>query len=274
MPELPEVETIARDLQGRVLGATVRRIAVSRPDILAPGSGVRRLQRNLKGRRITAVGRRGKNLVLLFDGDLRLVINLGMTGRVIASDSPRACELTHVAARIDLVDGRALLYDDARRFGRLDLRTAAQWRVRNAEIGVEPLSAEFTPALLHGLTRQSVTPIRNWLLDQRRIAGVGNIYANEALFRAGIRPTRRAHRLSRTQAAALHRELKAVLDEAVRERGTTFSDYRDADGNEGAFQVRLRVYDREGQPCPNCGSPIRRVVLSNRSAFYCSSCQT
>lgn len=274
MPELPEVETIARDLQSRIIGARILAVRVARPDILAPGSSARRLQRNLTGRRITAVGRRGKNLVLTFDGDLRLVINLGMTGRVVASDSPRSQELAHIAARLDLQDGRALLYDDARRFGRLDLRTSAQWRIRDAEIGIEPLSDDFTPERLHRLTRQSITPIRNWLLDQRRIAGIGNIYANEALFRARIRPTRRARRVTRAKAAALHRALQAVLAEAIHERGTTFSDYRDADGNEGGFQARLEVYDREGEPCTNCGTPIRRVFLSNRSAFYCPACQT
>jgi formamidopyrimidine-DNA glycosylase len=123
------------------------------------------------------------------------------------------------------------------------------------------------------MTRRSVMPIRNWLLDQSRIAGVGNIYANEALFRSGIRPTRRAYRITKMEADALHREIRAVLEEAIRERGTTFSDYRDADGNEGGFQLRLRVYDREGLPCTVCATPIKRVVLSNRSAFYCPNCQ-
>jgi formamidopyrimidine-DNA glycosylase len=273
MPELPEVETIARDLERRVTGATVRAVRIAKHDILAPGTTAARLRRNLPGRRISDVRRRGKNLVLTFDGDLRLVVNLGMTGRVVSSDSPRADELGHVAARIDLEDGRSLLYDDARRFGRLDLRTEAAWRERDAEIGIEPLADGFAPADLHSMTRRSVMPIRNWLLDQSRIAGVGNIYANEALFRSGIRPTRRAYRITRTEAGALHRELRAVLDEAIRDRGTTFSDYRDADGNEGGFQFRLRVYDREGLPCPACATPIKRTVLANRSAFYCPICQ-
>jgi formamidopyrimidine-DNA glycosylase len=273
MPELPEVETIARDLQGRVRGATVSAVRVWRSDILAPGSSAQRLRRNLTGRRIIDVSRRGKNLVFTFDGDLRLVVNLGMTGRVVTSDSLRAPELGHIAASIELADGRALLYDDARRFGRLDLRTPASWSRRDAELGLEPLADDFAAEHLYRLTRLSITPIRNWLLDQRRIAGIGNIYANEALFRAGIRPTRRARRISRAQAVALHRELRAVLAEAIRERGTTFSDYRDADGNEGGFQFRLRVYDRHGLPCTACHTPIRRIVLGNRSAFYCPQCQ-
>jgi len=273
MPELPEAETIARDLATRVSGATVRSVEVLRKDILAPGSGVARLRKVLNGRRISNVTRRGKNVVVEFDGDWRLIINLGMTGRVVASDSIRAAELTHVAARILLDDGRALLYDDARRFGRLDLRDARQWAERDAQLGIEPLAPEFTPDYLHAATRRTITPLRNWLLDQRRIAGVGNIYANEALHRAGIRPTRRANRLTRDQARALNLELKALLREAIHERGTTFSDFRDADGNEGAFQFQLRVYDRAGLPCHVCGTPIRRIVLSNRSAFYCPACQ-
>jgi formamidopyrimidine-DNA glycosylase len=273
MPELPEVETIARDLERRARGATVRAFRITKHDILAPGTTAARLRRTLPGRQIVDVRRRGKNLVLTFDGGLRLVINLGMTGRVVSSDSPRADELGHVAARIDLEDGRSLLYDDARRFGRLDLRTEAAWRERDAEIGVEPLARDFSPADLHAMTKRSVVPIRNWLLDQSRIAGVGNIYANEALFRSGIRPTRRARRITRSEAAGLHRQLRAVLEEAIRARGTTFSDYRDAEGNEGGFQLSLRVYDREGLPCPVCSAPIKRIVLTNRSAFYCPLCQ-
>jgi len=273
VPELPEVETIARDLEARVRGAIVQDLSVRRPDILAPDSGTRRLRRNLSGRRITDVSRRGKNLVFVLDRRFRMVINLGMTGRVVTSDSPRASELVHVAASFTLEDGRSILYDDARRFGRIRLFTETAWRVRDAELGIEPLAPDFTPELLHHLTRRSVTPIRNFLLDQNRIAGVGNIYANEALFRARIRPTRRANRITRPGATALHHELRAVLSEAILERGTTFSDYRDASGNEGAFQFRLRVYDREALPCTVCDHLIRRVVLTNRSAFYCPSCQ-
>lgn len=273
MPELPEAETIARDLAGRIRRATVRAVSVFRPDILGPGSSLRRLRRVLIGRRILDVSRRGKNVVIELDGGWKLVVNLGMTGRLVASDSPRAPGLTHIAARLDLDDGRALLYDDTRRFGRLDLHDQPGWLKRSAELGVEPLSDAFTADELHRLTRRSITPIRNWLLDQRRIAGVGNIYANEALYRARVRPTRRARRLTRAQSHALHDALRAVLAEAVRERGTTVSDFRDASGNEGSFQHRLRVYDRAGQPCTRCSTPIRRIVLSNRSAFYCPTCQ-
>jgi formamidopyrimidine-DNA glycosylase len=273
MPELPEAETIVRDLRSRLPGSVVTRVAVRHADVLHTGLTAGRLDRQLRGRAIANVSRRGKNVVLEFDEGLRLVINLGMTGRVVTSDAERAGELRHVAVTLTLQDGRAVLYDDARRFGDLDLRDAAGWAVRDAELGVEPLSDQFTAELLHRLTRLSSSPIRNWLLDQKRVAGVGNIYAVEALFRAGIRPTRRARTLTRRETAALRDALRAVLQESIDARGTTISDYRDASGEPGGFDRRLRVYDRAGSPCTACDAIVKRVVLSNRSAFYCPRCQ-
>jgi formamidopyrimidine-DNA glycosylase len=273
VPELPEAETIVRALRSRLPGARVERVSVRHADVLAPDLTPRRLASRLRGRRIEDVTRRGKNVVLVFEDELRLVINLGMTGRVVTTDAPRAAEMRHVAVRFELDDGRAILYDDIRRFGCLDLRDAEGWHRRDAELGLEPLSDAFTPEALWALTRGSTTPIRNFLLDQRRIAGVGNIYANEALFRAGIRPTRRSHRVTRREASALRDHLRDVLQESIDNRGTTISDYRDAFGESGGFVQWLRVYDRAGEPCVVCGTPIRRVVLTNRSAFYCPVCQ-
>jgi formamidopyrimidine-DNA glycosylase len=273
MPELPEAETIVRDLRARVPGAAVLRVAVTHADVLHPGLTPAQLDRRLRGRRITGVARRGKNVVLEFEGGLRLIVNLGMTGRVITTDAPRAAELRHVAVSIGLDDGRALLYDDARRFGDLDLRDESGWARRDAELGVEPLSAAFTPERLYELTRRSAMPIRNWLLDQRRVAGVGNIYAVEALFRAGVRPTRRARTLRRRECAALCDALRAVLQESIDARGTTISDYRDGSGEPGNFDQRLRAYGREALPCVTCGTRVKRIVLTNRSAFYCPACQ-
>lgn len=273
MPELPEAETIVRDLRARLPGSTVTRVRVTHADVLHPGLTPLTLDRRLRGRTFTGVSRRGKNVVLELEGGFKLVINLGMTGRVVTSDVVRAGELRHIAVRFALADGRALLYDDARRFGDIDLRDEQAWAVRDAQLGVEPLSTAFTAELLHALTRTSITPIRNWLLDQRRVAGVGNIYAIEALFRAGVRPTRRARTLSRRETAALRDALRDVLQESIDARGTTINDYRDASGEPGNFDRRLRVYDRAGEPCTRCGTEIRRVVLSNRSAFYCRHCQ-
>jgi formamidopyrimidine-DNA glycosylase len=273
VPELPEAETIVRDLRARLPGSAIARVAVRHADVLHRGLTARSLDRRLRGRSITGVSRRGKNVVIELEGGMRLVINLGMTGRVLTSDAPRAGEARHVAVSLHLADGRSVLYDDARRFGDIDLRDERAWAERDAELGVEPLSDAFTAEALHALTRTSITPIRNWLLDQRRVAGVGNIYAVEALFRAGIRPTRRARRLARRETAALRDALRAVLQESIDARGTTISDYRDASGEPGGFDRRLRAYDRAGLPCVACGTAIRRIVLSNRSAFYCPHCQ-
>jgi formamidopyrimidine-DNA glycosylase len=273
MPELPEAETIVRDLRRRIRGATVRAVAVSRPDILVPGLSAARLGRVLRGRHLLDVSRRAKAVVLEFDEGWRLIIGLGMTGRVLTSDAPAARELRHIAARIEFHDGRTLLYDDARRFGRLDLRDEQAWTQRSDALGVEPLSDRFTPALLHQLTRKSISPIRNFLLDQKKLAGVGNIYANEALFRARIRPSRRARTLRRADSEALHLTIRDVLSEAIQARGTTLSDYRDGSGEPGSFQFGLQVYDRAGLPCVRCATPVKRVVITNRSAFYCPACQ-
>jgi formamidopyrimidine-DNA glycosylase len=273
VPELPEAETIVRDLQARLPGSTIVRVSVRHADVLHRGLTPAKLGARLRGRAVTGVSRRGKNVVLELEGGWRVVINLGMTGRVVTSDAQRAGELRHVAVSFHLADGRSILYDDARRFGDIDVRDAAGWLERDAELGVEPLSDAFTADALHSLTRTSITPIRNWLLDQRRIAGVGNIYAIEALHRAGVRPTRRARTLKRRETAALRDALRTVLQESIDARGTTISDYRDASGERGGFDQRLRVYDREGLPCGACGAAIRRVVLSNRSAFYCPRCQ-
>ena len=273
MPELPEAETIVRDLRQRVVGATIVRASVTRPDLLAPGLTPARFTRRLRGRRIAASERRAKKVILRLDDDSRLVISLGMTGRVVTSDAPRAGELRHIGARLELDDGRAILYDDSRRFGELALDAPGEWPVRDARLGIEPFSAAFTADSLHQLTRGSLVPIRNWLLDQRKLAGIGNIYALEALFLAGIRPTRRARTLKRRETAALRDALQAVLSESIDVRGTTISDYRDASGEKGGYDTRLRVYDRAGEPCRVCRTAIKRVVLTNRSAYYCPNCQ-
>lgn len=271
MPELPEAETIARDLDPRLAGATVAAATVHHDDVIAGSADD--FARDLAGRTFAGVGRRGKNVVLRFEDGGRLVVNLGMTGRLVLSDAPRAGELAHVAVRFALEDGRTLLYDDTRRFGLLQVFDVAGWHTRDAELGLEPLDDAFTAEALHAMTRRTRAPIRNFLLDQYKVAGVGNIYALEALYRAGVRPTRRARTLTRAETARLRNALRAVLRQAIENRGTTFSDYRDGGGEAGGFEPLLQVYGREGTPCPACGTSIKRKVLSNRSAFYCPTCQ-
>ena len=271
MPELPEVETIARDLDPRLAGRRITGMSVTRDDVIDDDPDT--LATVITGLHIVGAGRRGKNVVIRLESDTRVVINLGMTGRLVTSEVPAAAELTHVAVTFHLDDGLELLYDDTRRFGRIAWYAPDAWRARDAELGIEPLSDAFTTDALWALTKATRTPVRNFLLDQRKVAGVGNIYALEALFRAGVRPTRRGHRITRKEAGRLRDALRDILARAIEHRGTTFSDYRDGSGEAGGFQSLLRVYGREGEPCAACGTPIKRKVLTNRSAFYCPECQ-
>ncbi|MDT8340215.1 MAG: bifunctional DNA-formamidopyrimidine glycosylase/DNA-(apurinic or apyrimidinic site) lyase [Longimicrobiales bacterium] len=275
MPELPEAETLVRGLHPLLAGHRITRVRVHHADVLhvAP----HRFRRQLAGRRITGVGRRGKKVVLSLDGgEARLVVSLGMTGRLVPrgfadTDPSRP---THPAVTLTLDEGRGLVFHDPRRFGSLELLTAGEWASRSRTMGPEPLARGWGWAALHAALSGSRTPVRNWLLDQRRVAGVGNIYASEACFRAGIHPARPAREVAPGEARRLHRVLRAVLREAIANRGTTLRDYRDAGGEPGENRALLRVYGRAGLPCPRCGSPIERLVLTNRSAFYCPRCQS
>ena len=270
MPELPEVETIVRDVHRAARGARIERVEVFKQDLIEGGTA-EEFRSCVEGRTIGGVTRRAKNIVIDLGAD-RLVVNLGMTGRLLVA--PASAPLpTHLGVRFDLDDGRLLLYQDVRRFGRLECLSADRWRERDEALGYEPLSGEFTPRVLRDLAAKSRVAIKTWLMDQRRVVGVGNIYASEALFRARIDPRRLANTLTLPQAKRLHAAIQAVLQEAIEFRGTTLLDYRDASGQPGAFSRRLRVYDRKGEPCVSCGRPIERVVQGGRSTFFCSRCQ-
>ncbi len=274
MPELPEAETLARGLRPILPGSVVRRTRVHHADVLRVPA--RRFRRELAGRTITGVGRRAKNVVLELDGGAGvLLVNLGMTGRLVplGFDGGPAGRPTHPAVRFGFGDGRALVFDDTRRFGCLEVLDAPGWAERSRGIGPEPLSDGWRWPRLHRDLQASRTPVRNWLLDQRRVAGVGNIYANEACFRAGVRPDRPARAVEEGEARALHRGIREVLRSGIRHGGTTLRDYRNAQGEPGRNQRRLRVYGREGEPCLRCGTPIQRIVFGNRSAFFCPECQ-
>jgi formamidopyrimidine-DNA glycosylase len=269
MPELPEVETIVRDLSRLLPGAVIARVEIVHPDLIEGDPET--FAQGLRGRRIEGVSRRAKNIVLDLD-DARLIVNLGMTGRLLVL-SPGEAEPTHPGVRFGLDDGRTLLYHDVRRFGRLSYLPRDAWEARDRGMGFEPLSAEFTPDVLLELARRSRVAIKTWLMDQRRVVGVGNIYASEALFRAGIDPRRPALSLTPAEAHRLHQGIVDVLREAIDFRGTTLLDYRDASGEQGRFSDRLRVYDRAGEPCRVCGTPVQRIVQGGRSSFYCERCQ-
>ncbi len=222
---------------------------------------------------MAGVGRRGKNVVLELSGGAALVVNLGMTGRLLFAPAGERGTATHPGVTFRLVGGDRLVYDDVRRFGELRWLTSEEWARWSDRLGPEPLGSAFTRARLGRDLAASRSPVRSWLLDQRRVAGVGNIYANEALHLAGIHPATPARDVSPDGVGALHRALRRVLRSAIRARGTTLRDYRDALGGEGSFGPRLVVYGRDGQPCTRCGAGVERMVISNRSAFYCPSCQ-
>lgn len=270
MPELPEVETIVRGLAGSLPGATIRSVDVLKPDLI-DGESAASFAHALEGRRIKSVSRRAKNIVVDTGGDY-LLVNLGMTGRlfVVKEGDP---EPTHPGVRFHLADGREVLYHDVRRFGRLWRMSPEAWAAWEAKLGVEPLSDEFTAKWMWDATRKSRVAIKVWLMDQKRVVGVGNIYASEALFRAKVSPRTPADELTRPQAKRIRGGVRDVLAEAIEFRGTTLLDYRDAEGEPGEFVRRLRVYDRQGEPCLTCHRPINRIVQGGRSTFFCSHCQ-
>ena len=274
MPELPEVETVARSLRPRIVGRTISAVWTSGLPLRRPVDRAG-LRRACAGARVELVERRGKFLVLALSSGRALVCHLGMTGRLLV-EPPGRPRAPHTHAVFALGAGAdELRYVDPRRFGHLvALPTAAlDDSDELGGLGVDPLSAAFTAAALRQALGGSTRAIKDALLDQRILAGVGNIYACEALFAAGISPRRQAGRLGPTRTAALHRAIAAVLEDAVARRGTSFSDYVDADGQSGENQHHLAVYGRQGAPCPRCQRPVRRIVQGGRSTFYCPRCQ-
>ena len=280
MPELPEAETIVRGIRAAVSGRRIEGVEVLHRDVLAVTPA--RLRKGLAGQRIKGAGRRAKNVLLDMDDGSVVWINLGMTGGVMSLPRPPHTSAarvrygpiaTHPTVVFLLGGGTDLVFNDSRRFGTIEHLDASASRARSRTFGPEPLTDEFTPAGLWRGLRASRAPVRSWLLDQRKLAGVGNIYANEALFLAGIHPARRARTVRRHEAEALHSSLRSVLTAAVQAGGTTIRDYRNAQGGEGAYVRELRVYGQEGSHCIKCSSIVQRLVFGNRSAFLCPTCQ-
>lgn len=268
MPELPEVEVTRLGLVPQIAGRIISAVTVRDARLRWPISAE---VRRLAGRTVRAVGRRGKYL-LVDCGDGHLIVHLGMSGslRVLPPDAP-AQKHDH----FDLVLGdRLLRLHDPRRFGAV-LWTAERLETHPllAHLGIEPLSRALSGRALHALTRARRTSIKQFLMDGRRIVGVGNIYANESLFRAGIDPRTRASRLSPERCERLARAIKVTLRAAIRAGGSSLRDFVGSDGARGYFQSRYRVYDRAGKPCRRCGRPVRRIVQGQRATFFCASCQ-
>lgn len=281
MPELPEVETVARGLDLRVAGDVIESVWLGeKPEPLK--SPAKEIAAVLERSRIAHVRRVGKHIV--FDLERlphkrqgkpqphgQWIVHLGMTGRMQVAE-PDAELLKHTHAVLKLKSGRELRFVDPRRFGRLavvklDPKAASGF----AAPGDEPLDSQLERFV--ELFRKRKTPIKSALLNQALLSGVGNIYADESLFRAGIRPRKRSSSLTRDQLHRLHAALKDVLNEAIALGGSSVSDYVDADGKEGFFQLQHRVYGREGEPCLVCKTPIKRIVIAGRSSHYCPKCQ-
>ncbi|MBT7690740.1 MAG: DNA-formamidopyrimidine glycosylase [Gemmatimonadales bacterium] len=273
MPELPEAETIVRGIRTPVVGRTIQRVRVIHSDVLRQPT--RLVRSRAIGATISGVGRRGKN-VLIEVGERGLIaVNLGMTGGLLPFPSPpeRNARPSHQAVVFTFESGGVLVFNDTRRFGTVEVLTTDEWAERSGRMGPEPLSADFTPEHLFERTQRSRAPMRSWLLDQKKIAGVGNIYAAEALFLSGVHPQEPAHNVPPERAGALHGHLRDVLNAAIDAGGTTIKDYRNAEGGSGEYARKLWVYGRDGEPCLTCGETIVRVVFSNRSAFFCPRCQ-
>jgi formamidopyrimidine-DNA glycosylase len=265
MPELPEVETIARGLDKRLAGDVIESVWIgSKPEPLK--SSAREIAKVLEGARINKVKRVGKHIVVdLAKG--QWIVHLGMTGQMlVATPETDLAKHTHLVARLS--SGRELRFVDPRRFGRLSVHKPEN---AFAAQGGEPLGVSEEEFIQ--LFKGRKTPIKSALLNQKLLSGVGNIYADEALFRAGIRPRRRAHTITRNQLRTLYSAVREVLQEAIEAGGSSVSDYIDADGEEGFFQLQHRVYMRTAEPCLTCKTPIQRVVIAGRSSHYCPRCQ-
>lgn len=275
MPELPETETIARDLNRAISGSIIESVRVTRPDVLREVTP-RQLARRVKGARIEKTWRRAKLVVIdLSTGD-RLLVQPRFTGALIVEEQSIDKDvLAYSTLRFALPRGRALHYCDVRRLGTVSLMGDARFAEYTDTLGIEPLDRSFGPAQLSGVLRDSVQAIKKVLMDQRKIAGIGNIYANEALWRARVDPSRAARSLTVREASALHDGIVSVLEEAIAARGTTFRDYRDAKGERGGFAERLQAYGREGKPCHRCGAKlIGTHAIDGRSTTFCARCQS
>jgi len=275
MPELPEVETVRRMLESAIVDRRVASASVSRKRLRT--TSLASLPGRLVGRTFRTPRRTGKFLMLDMDGGVTLLSHLGMSGRWLywhgLGEPDDGLEHVHLKLRFD--DGASLWFQDVRRFGMLRVvptdRLAHDASLRL--LGPDPLAVPRDGAALRDAARGARTSIKTWLLDQRRIAGLGNIYASEVLFRARIDPRRRAGGLEAAEWSRVAAEIPAVLEESIARMGTTFSSYRTIWNEPGQYGEELLVYDRAGEPCRNCGTPLKRIVQNGRSTFFCPSCQ-
>jgi formamidopyrimidine-DNA glycosylase len=271
MPELPEVETIRRQLAPHLEGRTIEAAEILdfrwtrpvAPEIVAA---------ELTGATVERVERAGKYLIWVLSGDRHLLVHLRMTGALLLDPG---AEPAHTRVRLQLDGGHRLLYVDPRRFGTGHLLRgrAARDLYLGERLGAEPFTSQFTAEHLRAMARGRTAPVKAFILDQRRIAGVGNIYADEALFRARVHPLRPAGRLTTAQWSALREAIEVALRAGIDAKGATIDDFRHVDGARGSFQDSFLVHRRAGQPCPECGRPVRKLVVGGRGTYVCEHCQ-
>jgi formamidopyrimidine-DNA glycosylase len=287
MPELPEVETVARQLEPELEGRRIESLEVLDPRWCRPSTPAR-FEAAVSGSTIGGLGRRGKYLLLGLDGERTLVMHLRMTGNLVLVEGEemldpsegrrlyegeRSTSARHLRARFVLDDGREVWFTDPRRFGEAFLIDDSALEERFARLGVEPLSPDFTAEALGEMAAGRTVPLKSFLLDQSGIAGVGNIYADEALYRAGLHPLSPAGSMKPEHLAALRDAVVEALEAGIDAGGSSIDDYRDGRGERGTMQERFLVHTREGEPCPSCGGEIVRIVVGGRSTYFCPSCQ-
>lgn len=273
MPELPEVETVKNGLRQNIVGKTIARVDVRDARLRWPVD-TPKLQALLPGRAITVVDRKAKYLIVQLEGDFTLIMHLGMSGRILLySDAPELHKHDHVV--FGFSDGSEMRFRDPRRFGMVDICAVDELPQHKlfAKLGVEPLSPDLTGEVLKKRAGAARKPIKNLLMDAHFIVGVGNIYANEALYQASIHPLTAADQLVERDWQHLLEKVQAVLRQAIEMGGTTLNDFVNSSGDPGYFQQELGVYDREGEPCLRCGATIERIVLVGRSTYFCPKCQ-
>ena len=273
MPELPEVEVLRLSLEPHLVGDRIEKVQVRNPALREPVD-VARLRRLARGREVVGLRRRSKYLLIDLSGGSTVVIHLGMSGRLTLVPADEPVEL-HEHVAFHLRSGRRLRLRDPRRLGVVFAVPTAELAgdPHFVHLGVEPLEAGFGGGTLAGAAVGRRGPVKPFLMDAGVAVGIGNIYATESLFRAGIHPARSVARISDARWERLAEAAMAVLRQAISQGGTTLNDFADGEGNSGYFQVSLSVYGREGEPCPACGAPVRRIVQAGRSTFYCPRCQ-
>lgn len=272
MPELPEVETVCRGLSGMMEGQRITHVTLRRPDLRIPFP--QGFAAQVAGKKVMAIQRRAKYILITLEDGIVILLHLGMSGRIFLRDAGTKPQ-KHDHVIFDVGQGKEIVFNDPRRFGLVDLTRQDAWQTHPLlkNLGLEPLENSFNGAALYALTRKRKTPIKLLLMNASLIVGVGNIYASESLFRAGISPLRHAGKLTQKEADGLVVSIKQVLQDAIKAGGSSLKDFVAADGETGYFQHHFSVYGKEGQPCERCKHPIKQIKQSGRSTFYCPSCQ-